>query len=213
MVKSTVCFDGCVSGGYPLAMNHTTCPRPLKALIQRSSLVLGIVCGLLTWIVLILLQDVLPFSTFITKVAIAVTLALVLYVAGLIQQRPSFAVGYGFGLCGTFLIAIAGLWIVLTMKDYGERTSFEKGLWERESESGIRVRMVDDLLHRYPLTGWSKPQVEALLGRPPASPYFKDHCEWLYWLGPERGYFSIDSEWLCLQFKADIVSSAIVVRD
>ena len=128
-------------------MNHTYMSRPMKALIKRSSLVLGIVCGLLTWIVLILLQDVLPFSRFITKVAIAVTLALVLYVVGLIQQRPSFAVGYGFGLCGTFLVAIAGLYIVLTIKDYAERTSFEKGRWERESESGIRVRMVDDLLH------------------------------------------------------------------
>jgi hypothetical protein len=185
----------------------------VRASIRKSSLILGIACGLLTWVLLALLQEVLPFSPFITKVAFAVAVTLVLYTVGLIQRRPSFAIGYSFGVCGTLLVAMAGISIAPTINDYAERTSFEQARWKSEGESGIRVRMVDDLLHRYHLIGWSKDQVEGLLGMPPASQYFKNECDWLYWLGPERGFISIDSEWLCLKFEGDIVVKASLVRD
>ena len=81
-----------------------------------------------------------------------------------------------------------------------------------EGARGIRVHMVDDLLHRHTLVGMPRAQVDDLLGVPPRTEYFHE-SEYVYWLGLERGLFAIDSEWLALKFKDDVVLEAAVVRD
>ena len=59
----------------------------------------------------------------------------------------------------------------------------------------IRLRLVDDLLHRHRLRGMTRVEVVSLLGTPQTSysNYFRDY-DLVYWLGSEGGYFSLNSE-------------------
>jgi hypothetical protein len=95
---------------------------------------------------------------------------------------------------------------------------FDSVIWKEslslQSNSPIRLRMVDDLLFKTNhLAGLSRGQVINLLGEPPKTEYFREF-EFVYWLGPERSYFSIDSEWLAVKFSHEgVVDRAQLVRD
>jgi hypothetical protein len=113
---------------------------------------------------------------------------------------------------GSILFFIFGVPVV---KDYATRVSFTQAAWKAENThaaTGIRVRMVDDLLRRHRLVGMSKAQVDDLLGVPPQTEYFREY-DYVYWLGPERGAFSIDSEWLVLKLDNGSVVQAELVTD
>ena len=104
------------------------------------------------------------------------------------------------------------------LKERSNRLSFDAAAWKAslsaptETEP-IRLRMVDDLLHRHKLVGMTHDELTALIGTPPKTDYFRDY-QFVYWLGPERGYMSIDSEWLAVRFGPDDrVSEARIVRD
>jgi hypothetical protein len=112
-------------------------------------------------------------------------------------------------------LVIGGLLFGPVAQDYASREPFDVVVWKsenREAPRGLRVHMVDDLLHQQTLMGMPRQQVDSLLGVPPKTGYFRDY-EYVYWLGPERGLFSIDSEWLVLKFDHDVVSEARVVTD
>src|SRR5262245_55078497 len=76
--------------------------------------------------------------------------------------------------------------------------SFDSASWKAsltsDSLDPIRLRMVDDLLHRHRLRGMTREEVVSLLGTPPETNYFRDY-DLVYWLGSEGGYFSLNSEW------------------
>lgn len=63
--------------------------------------------------------------------------------------------------------------------------------------SAVRGCMVDAMLKRHRLVGWSKDSVVALLGPADTTEYFSVH-DLVFWLGPERGFISVDSEWLII---------------
>ena len=107
--------------------------------------------------------------------------------------------------------------------------SFDSTIWKRGftdnfgiiySPDTIRLRMVDDLLHRHRLRGMTREEVVSLLGTPPETNYFREY-DLVYWLGPDGGYIgsrvpapSIDSEWwLAIKFGGDgRVSKTALVR-
>ena len=95
--------------------------------------------------------------------------------------------------------------------------AFDSTIWKTsltsDSLDPIRLRMVDDLLHRHRLRGMRREEVASLLGTPPKTDYFRNY-DFVYWLGPERGYISVDSEWLAIKFGEDgRVIKALVVSD
>ncbi|MDF0674005.1 MAG: hypothetical protein P0120_06650 [Nitrospira sp.] len=188
-----------------------------KISVNKSSLVAGVGCSLLTLIAILIILEVLqrsfPSSPYSEKLPWALGLAFVLFVWVLTRGRHSFLIGYISGLCGVPILLVVALLAGPTLRDYAMQTSFDEARWKQEADSGQRVWMVDGLLHKYSLVGWSQERVEQLLGKPPASEYFKTECDWLYWLGPERGFISIDSEWLCLKFQEALVIKATIVRD
>jgi hypothetical protein len=79
-----------------------------------------------------------------------------------------------------------------------ERT-FSRKVWSDSAATygsrHARGCMVDDLLRRYDMHGWTRAEVVGLIGEPPKTDYFSEY-DLVYWLGPERGLLSIDSEWL-----------------
>jgi hypothetical protein len=98
------------------------------------------------------------------------------------------------------------------------RESFDSTSWKTsltsDSLDPIRLRMVDDLLHRHRLRGMTREEVVSLLGTPPETNYFPDY-DLVYWLGSERRYFSFDSAWwLAIKFGGDgRVSKTALIRD
>jgi len=95
--------------------------------------------------------------------------------------------------------------------------SFDSASWKTsltsDSLDPIRLRMVDDLLHRHRLRGMTREEVVSLLGTPPETNYFRDY-DLVYWLGSEGGYFSFDSAWwLAIKFGGNgRVSKTALVR-
>jgi hypothetical protein len=78
------------------------------------------------------------------------------------------------------------------------RRQFDLVTWQAASigsTNKVRIRMVDDLLHRHQFRGMTREQVTAVIGEPDKTEYFKE-WDMVYWLGQERGFISIDSEWL-----------------
>lgn len=152
----------------------------------------------------------------IGKFLVPLTALVAVYVLSSASRQPRFALGFGIGFGGLIIMALVALImfpVLLRAVDYATRTEFDQARWKSGERSGIRIRMVDDLLKKYPLVGWSERQVEVLLGKPPETDYFRRDCDWVYWLGPERGFISIDSEWLCVKFQAGAVVKAVLVRD
>ena len=96
--------------------------------------------------------------------------------------------------------------------------SFDSASWKTsltsDSLDPIRLRMVDDLLHRHRLRGMTREEVVSLLSTPPETNYFRDY-DLVYWFGSERGYFSFDSEWwLAIKFGGNgSVSKTALVRE
>ena len=99
--------------------------------------------------------------------------------------------------------------------------SFDSASWKTsltsDSLDPIRLRMVDDLLHRHRLRGMTREEVVSLLGTPPEtnySNYFRGY-DLVYWLGSEGGYLSLNSEWwLAIQFGGNgRVSKTALVRE
>ena len=73
--------------------------------------------------------------------------------------------------------------------------SFDSTIWKRGftdnfgiiySPDTIRLRMVDDLLHRHRLRGMTREEVVSLLGTPPETNYFPDY-DLVYSLGSDGG--------------------------
>ena len=98
------------------------------------------------------------------------------------------------------------------------RESFDSTSWKTsltsDSLDPIRLRMVDDLLHRHRLRGMTREEVVSFLGTSPGPNYFPQYAL-VYWLGSERGYISNVSEWwLAIKFGGDgRVSKTALVRD
>ena len=129
------------------------------------------------------------------------------------RWRPLVAFTGGQAL-GVFAL-IASLFAAPIVSDYATRVPFDSLAWKaenKEERTGIRVRMVDDLLRWHKLEGMSTGQVESLLGVPSRTQYFREY-DYVYWLGPERGFLPIDSEWLVLKCEAGVVVSAKIVTD
>ena len=97
-------------------------------------------------------------------------------------------------------VRLGGTIFFASAEEYANRCTFDAALWQDPSQvdTGIRIRMVDDLLTRQQLQGMTRQQIVDLLGDPEDTPYFRD-WDLVYWLGPERGLFSIDSEWLVIR--------------
>ena len=97
-------------------------------------------------------------------------------------------------------LRLGGALFFVTTEEYANRRTFDAALWQdsNQVDTGIRIRMVDDLLTRHQLQGMTRGKIVELLGDPEDTPYFKD-WDLVYWLGPERGFFSIDSEWLVIR--------------
>ena len=116
-------------------------------------------------------------------------------------------------ICLLFLIGI--FLYMLNQKESGH-SAFDSFIWKNEklaqSPDYPRIRMVDDLLARYPLVGMFKGQIDELLGVPPQTEYFKNY-DYVYWLGPERGFMGIDSEWLCIKFEVGKVQEFRILTD
>jgi SmpA/OmlA family protein len=120
---------------------------------------------------------------------------------------------------GAQVLGVASILAVIfggpVVRDYAARVPFDSPRWKAENghdARGVRVNMVDDLLHRHRLVGMPRDKVDELLGVPPATEYFREY-DYVYWLGRERGPFAIDSEWLVLKFKENAVAEAVVVTD
>ena len=95
--------------------------------------------------------------------------------------------------------------------------TFDARAWssspEDRSPATPRLCMVDDLLRRHALVGWTRAQVVALLGRPTETTYFRDYAL-VYYLGPEGGLAGVDSKWLLVQVDSSgQVSKRLVATD
>ena len=96
--------------------------------------------------------------------------------------------------------------------------AFDSASWKAsltsDSLDPIRLRMVDDLLHRHRLHGMTREEVVSLLGTPPETNYFHDY-DFVYWLGSERGYLGLNSDWwLKIKFGRDgRVSKTALLRE
>jgi len=132
-------------------------------------------------------------------------------------KGASVAVSLSFGstlaLIGVLLSSFI-LWFILFGR-YQVRpfdsASWKAAAWKTDigQHRDIRLRMIDDLLHRYNLVGMSRTQIVDLLGYPNPNESKQTSSEIYYYLGPERGFISIDDEWLDIKFQGDLVVSAI----
>ena len=100
---------------------------------------------------------------------------------------------------------VGGLLAFSAGREYVGRREFDAERWRDSAQmygaDPIRIRMVDDLLHRNDFLGWRREQVVALLGEPRQTGYFTQY-ELVYWMGPERGILGLDSEWLVFRLDA-----------
>jgi len=76
----------------------------------------------------------------------------------------------------------------------------------------VRSWMVEDLLNNVGVTGQTRAWVDANLGTPDRNDKLAPRCAYAYWLGPDQALVTTQSEWLCLNFEADVVSEAVVLR-
>ena len=113
-----------------------------------------------------------------------------------------------------FLLGMAYIFLLPIISDYKGRIKFNSEQWKNADavDNGIRIKMVDDLIHHDKLAGMTREQIILLLGEPASHGYFEEY-DLVYWLGPERGFISIDSEWLCINLKNGIVGKYKVCRD
>ncbi len=113
------------------------------------------------------------------------------------------------------LLLCVGAWLSYPeFKEYLGRIPFDSAKWKNPElvADRIRIKMVDDLLRKHDLVGWSKEDIDDLLGVPPKTGYFSAY-DYVYWLGPERGFISIDSEWLVIKFNQGKVAEVGVAHD
>lgn len=110
------------------------------------------------------------------------------------------------GIAANHLLLVAFVLGQPIVDDLSHRQRFEPVAWRanagRDTRWPTRLRMVDDLLRRRDLHGWTRPQVERLLGPADDTGYFRD-WDMVYNLGPERGFISLDDEWLVVRLGAD----------
>ena len=116
-----------------------------------------------------------------------------------------------FGLSGVRRI------IMPSPMDRCARFKFDQRKWI--AASGTRARedqrgcMIDDLLRRHDMKGWTRRDVVNLLGEPRPTEYFSNY-DLVYRLGDERGFISIDSEWLVMKLDStNRVSDIRLVTD
>jgi hypothetical protein len=76
----------------------------------------------------------------------------------------------------------------------------------------VRAWMVDDLLNNVGVAGQTKAWVDTHLGTPDRNEKLATRCSYVYWLGPVQALVTTQSEWLCLNFEADVVTAAVVIR-
>jgi hypothetical protein len=130
------------------------------------------------------------------------------------SERPTAVL---IAAAGSLMIA-GGIWWYVTVVSQSDRMRpipFSAAEW-RNAQAGaanVRIRMINDLLSRYPFIGRTRQQVIGLLGEPQKTGYFKD-WDLVYLLGPERSWMGIDSEWLVLRLNKDgTVTDAKVMSD
>lgn len=123
------------------------------------------------------------------------------------------------GVAVTLTLSVVGvvIWFFAgdTIQEHLRRRPFDAVAWREEKAwtNDVRIRMVDDLLHRHSFRGKTRVQVTAIVGEPDKTEYFKD-WDLVYWLGPERGWISIDSEWLVFRLDSQKkVTDYRIVRD
>lgn len=135
-------------------------------------------------------------------------------ILGIRFRRWEPSVFYSLGAVLPYLLLVLSLFAYPVIMDHSSRIPFDSAVWKADENlnSGIRVKMVDNLLKTRQVVGSRKAEIDSLLGVPQSTGYFKDF-EYVYWLGPERGFFSIDSEWLCLNFRDGLVIEAEIRRD
>lgn len=114
---------------------------------------------------------------------------------------------------------LVGLFIVgkTYVLEYFTRIEFSQVVWANTAvvykQPYPRIKMINDLLLKFPLKGKTRAEVISLLGKPEAKSYFKNY-DLVYWLGPERGFISIDSEWLLIKInKQDVVDEYSIATD
>jgi hypothetical protein len=152
-----------------------------------------------------------PFVTII-----ALVLAIRRYRRKPTGRQALLVIGLTFLVVASPLLILFGVSAVRDMDERRHRIAFDSAVWKASlsaRDDPIRLRMVDDLLHRYPLRGMREDELIALLGTPPKTDYFSDY-QLMYWLGPGRGFISIDSEWLAVRIGPDRrVTEARIVED
>lgn len=130
-------------------------------------------------------------------------------------------IGVPVGLLALYLLAFVGLFIVgPTAEDYSNRTPFDAESWRDRSLDQAdpawptRLRMVDDVIARRRLDGFTRNELLTLLGPADQTDKWRD-WHLVYWLGPERsGFARIDSEWLVIRFDdSSRVATYRIVRD
>lgn len=133
---------------------------------------------------------------------------------GILIRKWKPPVFYSLGAVLPCLLLVFSLFAYPVFKDYSSRIPFDSAVWKADEtrNTGIRVKMVDNLLKTRQIIGARKVEIDSLLGVPQSTGYSKDY-EYVYWLGPERGFISIDSEWLCLNFRDGVVNEAEIRRD
>jgi hypothetical protein len=116
------------------------------------------------------------------------------------------------------LAGVAAPWWLIFGREIQERLNrrqFDPVAWQGQKamSDDVRIRMVDDLLHRHHFRSMTRQQVTAILGAPDQTEYFRE-WDMVYWLGPERGFISIDSEWLVFRLDGQLkVADYKIVTD
>jgi hypothetical protein len=90
--------------------------------------------------------------------------------------------------------------IVIIWFWYFRSQKFDPVIWQDQTQiqSGIRLRMADQLISNQTLINLTRAEVIKQLGNPASTVYFKD-WDMVYYLGDERGFMGIDSEWLVIR--------------
>ena len=138
-------------------------------------------------------------------------------VARLVRGKRIRIFSYAAGACLVYVGLVLSLLSRPIFDQVINRLAFDPTRWRvNQTVEGYwpdRLRMVNDLLDNYHLTGQSRDSVESLLGPRDSTAYWRD-WDMVYWLGPERGLLSIDSEWLVLRVdSSNRVTEYRLVRD
>jgi len=135
------------------------------------------------------------------------------------MTKPKRLLFFSLLFVGLAVLAVlgAGVWFFFgdSIRERWNRQRFELVAWQsgQSRTNAVRIRMVDDLLHRHRFGGMTRDQVTAIVGEPDKTEYFRD-WDMVYWLGPERGFMGIDSEWLVFRLDGQKkVSDYKIVRD